>query len=237
MSAEIPGDLAEPIRNLERQALELIAKGNYEMAKNIYRTIYETLYTRQFTEKRRIHMGAPLHMMGLTLLFQNNIEEAFRYFLLAYITDTLNVRRGHEDEADGAPACRALQTLFGVADFTLQSIKEMARSEPNRNDPFDVERFLKQLLCKQNVKADNLLTLSTRKPSANEIKSIRGQLFQTFFVTESGRALLDTAIKTYGSRVLSKAAEIAEKEGHPKEIRESDVKKAILELHGKGGHD
>lgn len=230
MSAELPNDLVEPIRNLERQALELLAKGNFEMAKNIYNTIHKTLYTRQFTESRRIHLGAPLHMMGLTLLFQNNVNEAFRYFLLAYITDTINARHGHEDDADGAPACRALRMLFGVTDSTLESIKEMARSEPNRKSPFDVERFLKRFLRKQEVRAKDLFRLSTREPSKDQIKKIREQMFQNLFVTARGRALLDDVVRTYGSRVLSRAAEIAKREGHPGEIRDSDIKKAILEL-------
>lgn len=230
MSAEIPSDLAKPIRNLERQAYELLAKGNFEIAKNIYKTIYETLYARQFTENRRIHLGAPLHMMGLTLLFQDNLNEAFRYFLLAYITDTINVKHGHEDEADGAPAFRALKMFFGVTNSTIELIKEMAREEPNRKSPFDAERFLRLFMQKRNLKAKDLIRLSTRQPSKDEIAATREQMFQRYFLTQSGKSLLDKVIDTYGGRVLSKAAEIAKKEGHPNEIRESDIKKALSEL-------
>jgi len=236
MPAEIPDDLREPIRNLERQAIELVAKGNYEMAKNIYKTIYETLYNRQFVENRRIHLGAPLHMMGLSLLFQNNVKEAFRHFLLAYITDTLNVKLGTEEEADEAPACRALRMLFGVSSSVLKSIKDMARLTTDRNAPFDVEQFLQRFLRKQDVKKEEILRLSTREPSQDEIKNIRGQLFQNFLLTENASKLLDKIINTYGSRVLSRAAEIAAKEGHPREITESNIRKAIAELSSsKGG--
>jgi len=238
MSAEIPSDLAKPIRNLERQALQLIAMGTFEMAKNIYKTIYETLHTRQSIENRRIHLGAPLHMMGLTSLFQEDAKGAFRYFLLAYITDTINTRQGQEDDADGSPACGALQGFFGVADSTLQLVKEMARSEPSRNSPFDPELFLKQLLREREINVGDLLrTFSTREPSRDEIEKIRERLFQSFFVTKSGRTLLNKVTRRYGSRVLSKAAEIARKEGHPEEIRESDVREAISELRAKWERD
>jgi hypothetical protein len=176
-------------------------------------------------------------MRGLTFLFQNNLHEAFKYFLLAYITDTINVRQGHEDDADGAPACRALKMFFGVTDYTLESIKAMARSEANRNRPFDVERFLIQFMREQKIKEEYLLRLSTRQPSNGEIKKTREQMFQTYFLTESGKSLLEKAINTYGSRVLSKAGEIARKEGHPNEIRESDISKAILEIQTEGRRD
>lgn len=80
MSAEIPPDLRSPIKNLEKQAFELLAKEQYNMARGIYRIIYDTLHDRQFTEKRRIHLGAPLHMIGLSFLLEGLSESAFEYF-------------------------------------------------------------------------------------------------------------------------------------------------------------
>lgn len=230
MNANMPPELTKPIRNLELLAFELLSKGNFKMANNIYNSIYKTLFEQQSTKNRRIHLGAPLHMMGLSFLFENDLNEAFKHFLLAYITDTINAPHGHENDADGAPACRALKAMFGISDSTLELIKEMARSYTNREAPFDPYDFLEHFLEDQDIRMESLIN---RRPSTQEITKIMEQMFPKLFFTESGQKLFNETISRYGSRVLNKAAEIARKEGHPKEITESDIRKALSDLEGR----
>lgn len=237
MNAKVPNDLKNPIRKLEKQAYELIANENFDIAKSIYKSIYEILFERQYVENRRIHLGAPLHMMGLVSLFQRKNSEAFRYFLLAYVTDTINTARGNEDKADSAPAYNAIKTFFDVDNTTTKKIKEKTRQISNRQEPFDVEKFLTQFKGTTQIMNGDLLSLSNRQPTDKEIDNILEQIFQKFFVTESGRILLNEKINVYSSKILKKAFKIAQKNGHPNEIRKGDIDRAISEMETEKGEN
>jgi len=109
LSADIPVSLRESIRDKEYEASRLLALENYTKAETIYDEIFTELFEKQSIEDRRIHLGASLHMKGISLLFQNKFKEALQNFVLAYITDTVNSPVGEESNADQAPArARAL---------------------------------------------------------------------------------------------------------------------------------
>jgi hypothetical protein len=73
-----------------------------------------------------IHKGTPLHMIGLCYAVTNQHNPALRYFVLAYIEDTLNVGFNMEDEADRMPAARMLRDYYSLRMSVLREIKQVS---------------------------------------------------------------------------------------------------------------
>ena len=136
MSSQIPEDMVETVKNLEKEASRCLSRGNYTLAERIYDAIFLSLLERQYVEKRRIHLGAPLHMKGLSFLLQNNFNLGLKSILLAYITDIVGNPLGKEDKADEFPAHNVLLTFFGVTEKTFEELKIMSREIKNRTQPF-----------------------------------------------------------------------------------------------------
>lgn len=179
MSADIPADTKQTISNLEFEASRLIAIGNYVEAENRYEKILSLIRERQIGEERRIHQGAPLHMKGISLLLQNKYPDALVNFLLAYITDTVNVPVGQEDQADQTPAKKILESFFGIINETFDLIKDLSRNmNQDRSKPFNPQRIFNNLLIEKNISEKDILKLSTRIPNQREISSLKNQFFQ-----------------------------------------------------------
>lgn len=98
--------------------------GRYEIAEELFRRQLPLIMEWQEKIDRPIHKGAPLHMIGICLLYQEKIDEALRFFLLAYIEDTLNVGFELESEADLLPASLMLRNTFQIDVGFLKGIKE-----------------------------------------------------------------------------------------------------------------
>jgi len=122
----------------------------------------------QEEEDRPVHKGAPLHMMGLILLFEGKAEDALRHFILAYIEDTLNVDFGHEHDADHAPAARVLRDFFRIDLSLLAEIKRTVYEKKQAGlwrhlrDPMEI---LKEVAGKLGINLQKLLSLCKSIPS------------------------------------------------------------------------
>jgi len=178
MSAQVPQDLIDTIKNLEAEASRCLSKGNYSLATRLYRVIFLSLFDRQFSEKRRIHLGAPLHMEGLSLLLQNRFNDGLKSILLAYITDLVNAPLGEESKADQAPAHRVLLNFFGVSESTFQGLKVLSRDVRDRTQPFDPQMLLNKFLSDNSISPENVISLATHEPTPQQIRAIRPRYYE-----------------------------------------------------------
>jgi len=120
----IPREILEDLLGYEKDAYVNLRVGRYKEAEELYR--HELALINEWQEKinRPIHKGAPLHMTGICLVLQERIDEALRFFLSAYIEDTLNAGFKWENEADLAPAGLTLKSAFQIDVSFLKTIKE-----------------------------------------------------------------------------------------------------------------
>jgi hypothetical protein len=187
MSAQIPEDLIDTVGNLEAEASKCLSRGNYTLAERIYDAIFQSLFEKQTVENRRIHMGAPLHMRGLSLLLQKRFNEGFESLILAYITDLINVALGKESEADEAPAHNILLNYFGVPEDTFEQLKILGREVTDRNQPFDPRILLNKFLSTNSISREDILKLATHQPNPQQIMAIRPRFYEMVKVEIANR--------------------------------------------------
>jgi tetratricopeptide (TPR) repeat protein len=123
----ISKEILSGILEIEKEAYIKLRVGVYSEAEDLFEKELGILMQRQESEDRPIHKGSPLHMIGICLLYQEKTDKALRFFLLAYIEDTLNVGFELESEADLAPASLTLRSLFGINVDFLKKIKDYVR--------------------------------------------------------------------------------------------------------------
>jgi hypothetical protein len=182
MSAQIPQDMVDTIKNLEAEASRCLSKGNYLLATRLYHVIFLSLFDRQFSEKRRIHLGAPLHMEGLSLLLQNRFNDGLKSILLAYITDLVNAPLGEEDQADQAPAHKVLLEFFGVSENTFQGLKVLSRGVKDRTQPFGPQILLNKFLSDKSISSGNIISLATHEPTPQQVRAIRPRYYEVAII-------------------------------------------------------
>ena len=189
MSAEIPEDMKELIKGQEFEASRLLALENYDKAEKLYNLIIFEINERQNVEKRRIHQGAPLHMKGISLFFQNKYNEALLNFILAYITDTVNQPLGQELNADGAPAYHVLKNFFGIRDDIFNIIKKQSQIiYTNRNLSFNPNIILDSVLKILDIDKENILKIATILPNKNQISQLRAIFYRISIFDSSSNA-------------------------------------------------
>ena len=120
----IPREILTDLLEYEKEAYVNLRVGRYEIAEQLFRRQLALIFKWQEKENRPIHKGTPLHMIGICLLYREKTDEALRFFLLAYIEDTLNVGFELEGEADLAPASMMLRSAFQIDVDFLKTIKE-----------------------------------------------------------------------------------------------------------------
>lgn len=117
-------------KKIEPEYLDLLNKGivalnlgDYKVAEGIFYKQLLLLSDYQKEVKHPIHKGTPLHNMGLSQFFMENIQDALTNFILAYVEDALNTKYEYEDEAERAPAARILRDSFLFDVKILHEIK------------------------------------------------------------------------------------------------------------------
>jgi hypothetical protein len=163
----IPSEIRPQIMQLETEAYVHLRMGRYSQCENLYRDLLGFLYKKQVEHDRAIHKGAPLHMIGLSLLYQEKLEDSVRFFLLAYIEDTLNVSFGNEAEADTAPASRVLRDLFQINIGFLDTVKQFSKNLKEQGKwqaARDPEKILEIVAKRENIDPKNLLALCKTRP-------------------------------------------------------------------------
>lgn len=99
--------------------------GNLPDALKSYEANLKCIFEVQEKEDKSKHKGVPYHMIGLIKLGLEEIEEARKSFLCAYIEDLLHAPLGSENSADDNPAARALTLYFALPKNKILPIKEL----------------------------------------------------------------------------------------------------------------
>lgn len=120
----IPGEILPKLLESEKEAYVNLRVGKYERAEALFRSQLELIMKWQKMKVKTIHKGTSLHMIGISLLYQEKTDDALRFFLLAYVEDTLNVGFGLESEADLAPASLMVRNVFRIDISFLKTIKD-----------------------------------------------------------------------------------------------------------------
>lgn len=161
----IPNEILPDIRGYEKEGYVNLRVGRYAKAEELFRKELKLIFEWQAKKNKPIHKGAPLHMLGICLLYQNKINVALRFFLLAYIEDTLNVGLDLESEADLAPASLMLRNVFRIDVNFLKAIKEYVaklKKEGKWAQARNPAKILEAILNITNVR--NLLNLCKSLP-------------------------------------------------------------------------
>lgn len=154
-------ELQKILNDLEAKAVENISFGNLEESFRYYNQMLNEIFKSQEQEKKSIHKGLPLHMMGVILLFQKKDNESLMYHLLAYVEDTLTAPEGQEKNADTAPAYKNLVNVFTFDLEILEKIKKISQFKKSKKiDVSDPENILFEL----KLEEDNLLQYKIKLP-------------------------------------------------------------------------
>lgn len=139
-------DLLDLSNKLEIQAIEHLKLNQLNESYRLYEKILGKIREVQEKEKRPIHKGLPLHMMGFILRVQGKDDESLYLFMLAYIEDFLNEPTEKEYLADYKPAF--FNIAFGSA-FDIKIIKKikeyLRKKKKEKIDVFEPEEILKEL--------------------------------------------------------------------------------------------
>lgn len=100
------------LRSIQINGVRNLRQGNYRPAEDFFRKQYEMMCRLQQDLNRRLHKGAPLHNLGISLLFQGKSTDGIRYLILAYIEDLISTK--DKLDADENPASRVLRGLCGA---------------------------------------------------------------------------------------------------------------------------
>ncbi|MCJ7767574.1 hypothetical protein MUP79_04210 [Candidatus Bathyarchaeota archaeon] len=199
--------------------------GNFAFAEKYYELILDLVNWYQDQQDLRIHKGAYLYQLGLSLMFQGRLDDALRAILLAYIEDVLSTPAGRENDAEGAPAASVLRTGFRVVASNLQIIKDIAAERKREGEIVKrPETILEYLQDKAEADRD-LLSLCDPRPTTETLRS------QIMRVSPEAQAALARAVERTGEELLEVATAIAKSNGRD-QITEDDVRAAISRLEG-----
>jgi len=128
----LPESAQNELDNLNRQYLICIHMQEYEKAFQLVTSLSDRMLQWQDEYGQRFHKGLPIHNTGHVLYLQNKLEEALKYFLLAYIEDLLSTDKNKEDEADSTLAGKTLLLVYGLPQDSLGPLKETVRRLKNQ---------------------------------------------------------------------------------------------------------
>ena len=169
----IPREILTDLLGYEKEAYVNLRVGRYVKAEELLRRQLTMITEWQAKEDRPIHKGAPLHMIGICLLYQEKTDEALRFFLLAYIEDTLNVGFEFESEADLAPASLMLRRGFRIDVNFLKTIKKYVanlKRESAWSQARDPAKILNAVFVR--FRPPSLIALCKSKPKVVQKKPI-----------------------------------------------------------------
>lgn len=211
------------------EAMEIFSEGKFEEAKRRFQALYDLNCDRQFASGRRVHLGASLHMIGLSMLFTYCFEEALECFLQAYLADVLNTELGDEDKVDSDPACYVLKNVYVINGEILELIKAFARENIDREKPVDVMKSFKEFMHGRDrnlfVKECGNFEL-LNNANFNNVR----ELLDKFFLHEKASALLQEVSPELYEQVALKSFIMA-LEDERERACEKDVRKTLKKLH------
>lgn len=137
----LPDELKRTFDN-EAYRLEMyLQKGDFRRAEETATHLYN-LMLRSQPDDGWYHKGYALHNIGVSLLFQNRAQDAFQYFILAFIEDGLAEHSGEDVRAKAKPAANVLRTIYEVPESMLDdlfgALQRKVSDRPAIKDPQEV---------------------------------------------------------------------------------------------------
>jgi hypothetical protein len=140
---KLPEEAQNELDNMAREyALRMYAQ-DYDSALATVTRLYEKMLHWQSKYRQRFHKGYPIHNIGYTLYRKNKVEDALKYFILAYIEDLISAES--ENEADSTPAGRMLIEGYGLDPNLLSVLKQKVQKLKKQNNiPLTPEEVLQE---------------------------------------------------------------------------------------------
>lgn len=145
---DLPQDLTRLYQEVEQRFYGLLQIGRFNEARQSWEHLYRLFLERQKQLGYRFHKGGIVHNLGIVALLTNNIELAFKYFVLGFAEDVASQEQGFGGEAEGAPGARNLKTFFGVGSELFDLVRKIVVDHVSKgkfNDPRYVFRQFLQL--------------------------------------------------------------------------------------------
>jgi len=153
---DFPIDLSEKYRETEQRFSSLLEKGEFDEATHSWENLYKLFLNRQKTLGYRLHKGGIVHNLGIVALLTNNLELAFKNFMMGFAEDVASQIQEFGGLAEDQPGAQTLKSFFGVDEdlFNLSRKIVIAKlSEDKFYDPRQVfKRFWKTQIKKKTLK-------------------------------------------------------------------------------------
>lgn len=155
---ELPADLSESYRKVEERFYGLLQEGKLEEAHQSWEQLYKLFLSRQKELGYRLHKGGIVHNLGIVALINNDIELAFKNFVLGFAEDVASQEQGFlAGEAEEAPGARNLKTFYGVGSELFGLVRKIVKtslSEGKFNDPRRAfKNFLEAQIDEEPIKS------------------------------------------------------------------------------------
>lgn len=145
---DFPRELREKYNSLELEAINALEVKDFILAENKYRELISAILDFQGRDKR-YHKGGPYHQIGYCLFLQNKSAEAFKYFLYAYVEDSITESNIPLD----LPAFKNLKYAYGISVVDLDDLFKDVRASVNTNIPQKSDDYLEEYFSRgKNIK-------------------------------------------------------------------------------------
>ena len=146
MDREPTENLQNILNDIELKAARNFQSGKFQDSYRYYNEMLNNILETQEKEKKSIHKGLPLHMIGVIFLLQKKENESLKYFLLAYVEDILTAPLNKEKQADTAPAYHNIINVFAFDFQILEKIKNISKDKKKKKiEIYHPEVILKEL--------------------------------------------------------------------------------------------
>lgn len=132
-----PSEIRDLIRSHEVMALQSIEGNDYSAAEQEYKNLLSEIIQAQ-VKKTRYHKGAPYHQIGYCLFLQRKYNDAFTYFLYAFVEDCIT-----SDTFPRWPAFRNLHGVYKTSYADLHALFKRIRSDIHSTVPLIPEDYLR----------------------------------------------------------------------------------------------
>jgi len=136
-------ELTPELQNLyqlhEQKALQYTEKREYSSAEQEYRSLLSEIIKVQVKENRTFHKGGPYHQIGFYLFNQGKTDDAWKYFLFAFIEDCIT-----EDNFPELPAFKNLYGIYKISKEDLRNLFENIKKQLAIDVPSNPEGYLQK---------------------------------------------------------------------------------------------
>jgi hypothetical protein len=134
----LPLEIASSYRSHEETALRFAEKEDYSSAEREYRVLLSEIMQAQ-GETIRYHKGGPYNQIGFYLFNQWKTDDAWKYFLYAFIEDCIT--------EDNFPEWAAFKNLYGVYKVSKEDLRKLfdnTKEQAIIDVPLNPERYLQK---------------------------------------------------------------------------------------------